>query len=414
METINTLKNRQNNDGSFALWAGDANNGETLYSPDTANLTAYVTEFLTIARDAGFDIPHEMLSRAVDYLRTFAGGTITDPSYARAAARAIYVISENDYVTTSYIDSFTQYANESMKDWESDVTGAYIAAAYKIMKQDDQARDLIAKYKLSSNPDFEYRGLFDNNVANDAMYYYITRKYFTPQNPMESNTLRTYIAAGDYSAYTSAATIMAMAGTINNAKMPSITVTTNAPTAPIVKAQSTTTTVEIPTDATEIEINCPDCSQDAPLFFTLLQSGYPTESHPETHGIDITREYFDMDGNRINSANIGDTVTVKISARTRGDVNNADNVVITDLLPGGFIANPDSISGDMEYAQFREDRVLIFTDLNRDTLNFTYIAQIGAAGKFTVPPIAAQSMYNPAINARGDIATFTVINESVQ
>ena len=414
LETINTLKNRQNNDGSFALWAGDANNGETQYSPDTANLTAYVTEFLTIARDAGFDIPHEMLSRAVDYLRTFAGGTITDPSYARAAARAIYVISENDYVTTSYIDSFTQYANESMKDWESDVTGAYIAAAYKIMKQDDQARDLIAKYKLSSNPDFEYRGLFDNNVANDAMYYYITRKYFTPQNPMESNTLRTYIAAGDYSAYTSAATIMAMAGTINNAKMPSITVTTNAPTAPIVKAQSTTTTVEIPTDATEIEINCPDCSQDVPLFFTLLQSGYPTESHPETHGIDITREYFDMDGNRINSANIGDTVTVKISARTRGDVNNADNVVITDLLPGGFIANPDSISGDMEYAQFREDRVLIFTDLNRDTLNFTYTAQIGAAGKFTVPPIAAQSMYNPSINARGDIATFTVINESVQ
>ena len=402
-DTINTLKNRQNPDGSFALWAAAPTSYENQTNADTATLTAYVAEFLTIARDAGFNVPGDMLSRAVDYLRTFAGGTITDSAYARAAACAIYVISANGYVTTSYIDAFTQYANANLDDWQQTIMGPYIATAYKIMKQDDLARDLIAKYKLSPDDDFEYIALFDNNVANDAKYYYITRKYFTPENPMTSRALRSYIAAGNYSAYTSAAVIMAAAQT-DNAPTPDVKITTDVGT----------NSPDIPANATEITIECADCSHDAPIYFTLLQSGYPTESKRTSNGIDITREYYDMNGNRITSANIGDTVTVKISARTRGGTDNADNVVITDLLPGGFIPDSQTIAGDMEYAEFRTDRVLIFTDLTRDTREFTYTAQIGSAGEFTVPAISAMSMYNPEISATGRTDTFTATNENAK
>ena len=331
-DTINALKNRQNADGSFALWSGNAASYGNQSAPNTATLTAYVAEFLTIARDNGFNVPKEMLSRAIDYLRTFAGGTITDVKYANAAARAIYVISANDYVTTSYIDAFTQYANENIKNWEQTVMGAYIAAAYKIMRQDDLARDLFAKYKLSSDDDFEYSDMFNNNVANDAAYYYIARKYFTPQNPMDSRTLRAYIASGDYSAYTSAMVIMAASST-TNASAPDVKITTNVGT----------NSGDIPANATEIKIECADCSPDAPVFYTLMQSGFPTHTTRESNGIEIIREYFDMDGNRITSANIGDMITVKISARTRGNTDTAENVAITDLLPGGFIATTDSI-----------------------------------------------------------------------
>ena len=402
-DTINALKNRQNADGSFALWSGNAASYGNQSAPNTATLTAYVAEFLTIARDNGFNVPKEMLSRAIDYLRTFAGGTITDVKYANAAARAIYVISTNDYVTTSYIDAFTQYANENIKNWEQTVMGAYIAAAYKIMRQDDLARDLFAKYELSSDDDFEYSDMFNNNVANDAAYYYIARKYFTPQNPMDSRTLRAYIASGGYSAYTSAMVIMAASGT-TDATTPDVKITTNVGT----------NSGDIPANATEIKIECADCSPDAPVFYTLMQSGFPTHTTRESNGIEIIREYFDMDGNRITSANIGDMITVKISARTRGNTDTAENVAITDLLPGGFIATTDSIKGDISYAMVREDRVLIFTDLTRTPREFTYTAQIGTAGIFAIPAVTAQSMYNPSINATGAAGTFTVTNENVE
>lgn len=95
-------------------------------------------------------------------------------------------------------------------------------------------------------------------------------------------------------------------------------------------------------------------------------------------------------------------------------MDNADNVVITDLLPGGFIPNTESATGDMEFIEMREDRVLIYTDLNREGKEFSYTAQIGTAGTFTVPAIHAESMYNPEINATGNTGNFKAINESTE
>ncbi len=406
-ETINLLKNRQNDDGSFALWStgitpeNDAN---------TAYLTAYVAQFLTIANDAGFTVPDQMLSRAIDYLRSFAGATITDDTYAAAMAYAIYVISENNYVTTSYIDTFTQYANENIPDWQSKLMGTYIATSYKILKQDDLAYDLITKYKLSSNSKFAYNAMFDNSVANDSMYYYMATKYFNTHNDAtESDAIRKYINSGDYSAYTSAAVIMAMSGQKSNAtELPEISIALNDSGAKIITPENNAIMMNIPSDTSELNIICNDCNDNNTLYYTIIQQGYPTTTAQYSNGIEIIREYYDMNGNKITSGNIGGIITVKIFARTRNNTDVADNVVITDLLPGGFIPTIDSVNGNAEFSEMREDRVLIYTDLNRTESEFTYTAQLGVAGKFSIPPVSAQSMYNPQINAMGKSGTFTV------
>ena len=405
-DTINLLKNRQNDDGSFALWSTGTASGNI---SETAYLTAYVAQFLTIANDAGFTVPNQMLSRAIDYLRSFAGGTITDDAYAAAMAYAIYVISENDYVTTSYIDTFTQYANENIKNWQSKLMGAYIATSYKILKQDDLARDLIAKYKLSSNSKFEYRTMFDNNIANDSMYYYLTAKYFNTNDATKSDAIRKYINSGNYSAYTSASIIMAMSGQKSDTdKLPEISIALNKSDTKTITPENNSIIMDIPSDTSELNITCSDCNDDNILYYTIIQQGYPTKSAKDSNGIEIIREYYDMDGNKITSGNIGDIITVKIFARTRGNTDIADNVVITDMLPGGFIPTIDSINGNTDFSEMREDRILIYTDLNRTESEYTYTVQLGVAGTFNIPPISAQSMYNPQINALGKSGTFTV------
>ncbi len=408
-DIINKLKNLQNDDGSFNLWSDNDEYTNTSANPDTAYLTAYVAQFLTIANDSGFTVPPDMLSRAINYLRDFAGNTITDDAYASAVAYAIYVISENDYVSTSYIDTFTQYANENIPDWETKLMGAYIATSYSILKQDDLAHRLIAKYAPSRTSKFVYNTMFDNNVANDAMYYYLTAHYFDKYDATKSDALREYINSGDYSAYTSAAVIMALAGNISttSSKAPTISITTDAD-------QEINTTIigdaiiaAIPANASELNIHCDNCN-DAPVYYTILQQGYPRDSHAQSNGIEIIREYYDANGDQITSGNIGDIITVRISARTRGGVDTIKHVVISDLLPGGFIPTTDSATGDMEFSEMREDRVLIYTDLNRAPREFTYTVQLGTVGTFAIPPISAQSMYNPQQNATGDGGTFTV------
>ncbi len=408
--TIALLKNRQNDDGSFGLWAGAARDRDNESNNNAAFVTAYVTQFLTLAKENDFPVPATMLGRAVDYLRTYAGAPMQSPSDILAKSFAIYVATQNGYVTTSYINMFEEYANQNARGWQSELAGTYIAAAYKILKQDDAAEKIVRKYRPANDPDTDMRGdAFGNPVSDNATYMYLAHKYFNAVTPAYSDEIIGYINAGRYDAFTAAAVIMGLTGNAAGDDLATITVRANdAPVGGM--ARRGAWVADIPADATTLTIECPSCGADAPLFYTLMQQGYPRTSTPASNGIEITREYYNADGERIDAAQIGQDVTVKIFARAVGGAHNISNVVITDLLPGGLTALGDTLSGDMDYAEPREDRILIFTDLTRRGATFTYTATAGAAGTFAVPAITASSMYNPQIWATGKSATFQVNN----
>ena len=405
--TIAALKNRQNDDGSFNLWSGDGVSGRDNESDSySAYLTAYVAQFIDIAKSNGFDVPKNMNARAIDYLRTFAGTNINDDFDAAAHAFAIYVLTRNGYITTGYIDAFEEYANENIKNWQSDLMGAYIAASYKMLKQDTKAFNLISKYRPSSRIKFD-NNMFRDAVSDNANYAYLTHKYFGDKSTELPDAVSEYINDGDYTSYASATIMLATAGTDGAAQNDKITVLADG-NALNVTNRNNIMIVDIPDGTKQITVKCETCDRKHTPYYTVISSGFPRTASSQSNGIEISREYFDENGNRITSATVGDTITVKINIRSRrGDI--IPNVVITDLVPGGFI--PGDVTGDITYSETREDRVLIFMDATRDGTTITYNAQLGAAGSFTIPAIHAESMYNPAINATGDVGkTFTVSN----
>ena len=174
--------------------------------------------------------------------------------------------------------------------------------------------------------------------------------------------------------------------------------------------ESGTIYADLPKNITKLNIGCKNCQE--PLFYTVLQQGFPKSVSPMSHGIEITRTYYDADGNKINSGKIGDIVDIKISIRTRGDTDYVENAVISDLLPGGFTPISDSLAGDMDFSEIREDRILIYTNIGRTPKVFSYRAQLSIAGEFAVPQITATAMYNSEIRAVSDKDKFTVSNEA--
>ena len=406
-ETINTLKNRQNPDGSFNLWSSRHENSETI-TPDTAMLTTYVTQFLTIARQNGFNVPDSMLGRAVDFLRAYAGTSITDKSHARAHAYAIYVITSNGYISTSYIDAFREYADKNMPKWESEISGTYIAASFQLMQQSDMAHTLFDKYRSSKSDRFESESVFENNVSNDAMHMYIGKKLFNIPVSVTNDKINNYLNSGHYDAYTAAHIVMGLAGADSSDTIPSDIKITSNDTPIEFTPESGIIIAPISNDTNDITIKCPTCT-DTPLYYTIVQRGFTTSESDKSNGIDMIREYFDVDGNRISASSLGDTVIVKITARARS-TNFIPNIAIVDLLPGGFIA--EEITGDATFSEIREDRVIIYTDLSRHDASFTYRATPTAAGEFAIPQIWATSMYNPEIFGTDspDTKIFNVIN----
>ncbi|MBR1380722.1 MAG: alpha-2-macroglobulin family protein [Alphaproteobacteria bacterium] len=408
-DTIAELKNRQNDDGSFDLYSGGATGHNNETDSDAAMLTAYVANFLMIANAHGATVPRAMVSRAMDFLRTFAGATITDAAHAHAAALAIYIATANGYITTGYIDAWEEYANKNIKNWQSGIMGAYIAASYKILKQNQKADDLIAKYRKNGNR-FIYTGEFDNSVANDAMYEYLMATHFDTAADYNNAAIKSYIDSGNYTSFTSGMVIMALMGAPQVDDMPQITITTdNGTQIPTPPAANGAIVADVPDDATRINIKCDTCDRGNPVFYTLWQSGIPKNVMAKSNGLDITREYFDDAGNRITSGHVGDTITVKITIRARGRTDNVPNVAIVDLVPGGFISG--NISGEFDFAESRSDRVVIYTTAQRTARTITYTAQLGTAGIFQIPAIRANAMNNPQIYAVGHTGgTFTVLN----
>jgi uncharacterized protein YfaS (alpha-2-macroglobulin family) len=122
----------------------------------------------------------------------------------------------------------------------------------------------------------------------------------------------------------------------------------------------------------------------------------------------VRREYFDYKSKeRIVNGSFyqGQLIVCKITLT--GKERSADNVVITDLIPAGFeIENPRLNAStelnwktnsplDIQYMDIRDDRLLLFTSLeNNSSKEFLYMLRVVNQGRYNLPPIAAEAMYD--------------------
>ena len=104
---------------------------------------------------------------------------------------------------------------------------------------------------------------------------------------------------------------------------------------------------------------------------------------------------------------VGDAVTVTLRVRNLSNIP-LGNLVMVDLLPGGFSLEPNglrpglgTVSGT-ERVDVREDRNLFFFTLQgAKDLTIRYQLRATNAGEFVVPPVYAESMYDRGINGVG-------------
>jgi uncharacterized protein YfaS (alpha-2-macroglobulin family) len=195
----------------------------------------------------------------------------------------------------------------------------------------------------------------------------------------------------------------------------------------------------------------------SPVWYVLTQSGYDRNLLPaeQSSGLEVTREYLDADGKPVDSLKLGQEITVRLRLRSIG--RNWDQIAITDLLPGGFEAvlqtpapaaeasddsgdSADSEGGDedcgeecaddsgddsgddaadsdgasrmpplalpgatlpLAHEEVREDRVVFHTWATDSVTELSYKIRANNVGKFTVPPIQAEHMYDRRVYARG-------------
>jgi hypothetical protein len=155
-------------------------------------------------------------------------------------------------------------------------------------------------------------------------------------------------------------------------------------------------------------------------------SGRPIRPEPAGgNGYQITREYYDLDGNRVDPADVALNTRIVVVLNVTSDRIGRGRLLVVDRLPAGLVIdNPRLVRGgdlggldwldpvdNTEHAEFRDDRFAVAIDqtrLNADGYTFAYLARAALPGRFALPPATVEDMYRPHMSATTATGRFEV------
>lgn len=401
---IGAIRERLTPDG-LALWPD---------GPADPLLTVYAADFLLAMREAGRGGAEDLLQQVCDAVERVAALNETSLAAARTSAYAIWVLTREGRVTTQLLENLRETLGErKVADWETDLTAVLMAASRRQMHMRDSEPPAVVEYRPA--------GWFDA-LAQQALHMSLLARHFPAQCADEhrNDLFEAAVMAlrsGSYATFSAAQGARALlavgagaAADMTRARLTCVDGDGEAREA--VLAEGMLLTVDMPQCrryALTLPADSPRC------YWQVATTGYDVRP-PDTaaaNGLEVSRVYLDAQGEPIQSARQGDVLTVRISVRAQRQA--AADCVISDLLPGGcemVLPRPGEAEAaqpqGLKFAERREDRLLLFADVGREALVYTYRIRAVNRGTFLVPPIVAQAMYDQACNGHSAAGTLEV------
>ncbi|OGT83400.1 MAG: alpha-2-macroglobulin [Gammaproteobacteria bacterium RIFCSPLOWO2_02_FULL_61_13] len=452
---FSVLRQRQNAEGGFGLWAANP-----VVEPE---VSVHAADFLMEARERGVAVPPDLLAHTRDYLERLAGAPAEDLVQLRTRAQAAYLLTRMGVITTgSLAGTSEQLEAYHSKVWRKDIVAAYIAAGYKLLKQDRDANKLFAKvpWHEAAEPgdanDASY-GTYYDALGHDAQLLTLMARHFperlneVPATLLDGMGKR--LTENRYNSLTAAQLVRALdlygkgvasqGGTLT--ALAELQDKTRQPLAFIGKPP------RAPVPQGFVSVQMQRSNGDTPAFYVISEAGFDrtTPAAELRQGLEITRDYLNLDGEPLTQVRVGDEFLVRLRMRTT-ERDTGNQIAIVDLLPGGVEpvfnppaeAAPDATPGDTEgmeeeegmesedtegpaawrppigepdrsdwhpdYADVRDDRVVLYGNLSHDAGTMVYRVRATNAGAFTAPPPYVEGMYDRTMQGRGTGATLTI------
>jgi alpha-2-macroglobulin len=445
---LDMLRSRQNEDGAYGLWAANTHVDDYV--------SVYAQHFLIEAKERGYAVPPEVLTQGAGYLQRLAGTEGQSLAEERTRAYAIYLLTRQGMVTTGYATSLQHRVEANYPDkWKQDLTGAFLAATYQLLRQENIANSLIAGSSFGGQRPADF-AFYDDGLTHDAMLLYLIARHFPARlagvRGPAIDAIATPIAHGSYNTLSSALTILALdayvsaAGPVTAGRFTATETLRDGSRRALALPQALFPEVDVSLDATQVAF-----ANDAPIpaFYLLSQAGFDRvpPSKALSQGLEVLRVYTDQNGKPVTQVGLGDELQVHLRFRALGGRPLAD-VALVDLLPGGFEvvdngesrsvnapvlpSNDESEGGgegestegagawtptfgaavgswSPDFAEVREDRVNVYGSADASVREFVYTVKATAVGSFTVPPAYAEGMYDRTVRAWSEPGRIVVV-----
>ena len=366
---ITTLRGRQNAEGAYGLWAANAIISEAV--------SVWVQQFLVEAKERGEAIPADMLQRGNEWLRRFASHVGDTLGADRTRAQAVYILTRQG-IQTSTLAAAIQKRLETRdaKTWKNDLAAVYLAATYKMLKQDRLADSMLNDFRLNASAENKKAnerndplgGPRDNewwlcdDLCRDGDALHLLARHFPERAKTLPESSFTPILAAltmyQNTSFSSGQLLLALDAWASLAES---------------SGGAQFRVNEMLADTTERELTLSSgLVQRAPFapeavqlalrnqgnmmgFYVVEASGFDVEPPADAlrEGVEILREYTDASGTPLTSVTQGDEVVVHLKFRGLNHSFSGISMAVVDLLPGGFdlVLNPPRTEANSNESQ---------------------------------------------------------------
>jgi uncharacterized protein YfaS (alpha-2-macroglobulin family) len=411
-DSIARLLARQGSNGSFGLWSAGG---------DDVWLDAYVTDFLTRARERKFEVPDVAFKLALERLRNFVGNA-EEPSKTggRNLAYALYVLARNG---AAPIGDLRYFADTRLGDFETPIAKAQIAAALGMLGDRARAERVYAAAlrSIAPQPTLDYGRTDYGSILRDAAALVTLASEGGAPRATITGAVERVEAARGLTPYTSTQenawmvlAARALAKDAGNVLLD-------------VGGEKVRGTLNRGYRASDLQqpVRIANTSE-GPVQAVVTVSGAPLTPEPAAEkGFKIERLYYTLDGKPADPSKAKQNDRFAVVLRITEPQPEFGRVIVADYLPAGFeIDNPRLVSsgdtGTLSWiesaaepvnAEFRDDRFsAAFNRKAGDPSIFTvaYVVRAVSPGHYVLPQAYVEDMYRPDRFGRTETGTIEV------
>ncbi|WP_314409797.1 alpha-2-macroglobulin [Pseudomonas kuykendallii] len=428
---IERLLGMQRHNGSFGLWGAD--------SEEEYWLTAYVTDFLLRARDQGFGVPPDALTKATQrLLRYLQERTLIETGYSdnldasRFAVQAYagYVLARSQQAPLGALRALFDRRDEA----RSGLPLVQLSIALRQMGDAPRAEQAL-QAGLSIGRDRDaWLSDYGSPLRDQALIYALLEEQdLVPAQRDE----RLFAVAEELRATRWLSTqernalFLAGRGVLGKPEPDWSAQLQVADQSHALSAAQPGLKLDGEALAEPLSLTGTD---GVTLYQQLSVSGYPaSEPTPSSENLSIERDFYDTRGRALDLADLrsGDLVLVHLSIRAKERVPDA---LVVDLLPAGLELENQNLAqssasledaggalkewqqdmqnGTIRHQEFRDDRYVAALDVNSyGPTHLLYLARAVTPGTYRVPPPQVESMYRPSWRAQGATPSSLVVKE---
>jgi alpha-2-macroglobulin len=423
-EGIRKIESMQLYDGSMAYWQGG----------DYTNWwgSVYAAHFLLEAKKAGYDVSESVLNKLLNYISTQAktqktydyvtysstGRTISKKA-SKEILYSLYVLAladKGDIATMNYYKARPHLVTNDCR--------YLLAGSYALMDRWNSYYEIVPNSFEEERTDRQTDGTFDSDIRANAIMLNVLLEV-EPSNKQVPLIVK-YLANNSdrmYSTQERSFALLALgkAASANAEADTKIDIQSNGKS--IGKYSGKDLTLSDVSFGDGNILLKSEGKGEVYYFWSVEGIKQNEKVKEEDANMQVRRSYYSYrTGMKIinNSFYQGELIVCKIALT--GFERNAGNIVITDMLPAGFeIENPrlnpatelkwkPQYPIPVQYMDIRDDRLLLFTNLERNkTREFYYLLRAVTQGTYQLPVIGAEAMYDQEFHSYNGAGKIKVI-----